>query len=52
MRELAASAVHYVHGINLLTDKMATPWTGHPSWQGGVAMSGDGPAFAEQYPAG
>jgi tagatose 1,6-diphosphate aldolase len=50
-RELAVGAVRYVQGINILTDRLATPWHRHPAWQGGVAMAGDGPDFAAQYPA-
>lgn len=48
-RELAGSATRYVHGINALTDRLATPWHRHAAWQGGVTLAGDGPAFAAQY---
>ena len=50
-RDLASGATRFVHGINDLTDRLATPWHRHPAWQGGVKGAGDGPAFAAQYPA-
>ena len=51
-RELATSSSTFVHGINALTDRLATPWMRHPAWQGGVQMAGDGPSFTAQYAAG
>lgn len=51
-RQLATDAVRYVQAINGLTDRLATPWQRHAAWNGAVAMAGDGPAFAAQYPAG
>ena len=48
-RELATTATAYVQGLNALTDRLATPWTQHPAWQGGVVMNGDGPSFAQHY---
>jgi tagatose 1,6-diphosphate aldolase len=50
-RELAGPATRYVQDLNELTDRLAVPWQRHPAWQGGVALAGDGPAFAEQYPS-
>ena len=49
---LASESVRYVHAINGLTDRLATPWHRHPAWTGGVAMAGAGPAFAEHYRSG
>lgn len=49
--ELAAKSVPYVHSINALTDRMATPWTRHAAWSAGVTLAGDGPSFALQYTA-
>ncbi len=51
-RELAGPSTAFVQGINELTDRLATPWTRHPAWQGGVAMAGDGPAFTAAYAGG
>ena len=48
-QELATSSTAFVQGINALTDRLATPWTQHPAWQGAVRMAGDGPAFTAQY---
>lgn len=50
-RALATDSVRYAQSINALTDRLAAPWHAHPAWQGGVAMAGDGPEFAAQYPA-
>lgn len=47
--ELESVSTRFVEGINGLTDRFATPWHRHPAWQGGMAMAGDGPAFAAQY---
>ena len=51
-RELATGSVRFVQAINALTDRLATPWQRHPAWNGAVAMAGDGPDFAQQYPPG
>jgi tagatose 1,6-diphosphate aldolase len=48
-RELAGASSTFVQGINELTDRLATPWTMHAGWQGGVTMAGDGPSFTPQY---
>lgn len=48
-RALASDSVRYAEAINALTDRLALPWNGHPAWKDGVAMAGDGPAFAGQY---
>jgi len=50
-KDLASGATRFVHAINDLTDRLATPWHRHPAWQGGVKGAGDCPAFAAQYPA-
>ncbi len=50
--ELESVSSRYVQALNALTDRLATPWQKHPAWSGGVAMAGDGPAFAQQYPSG
>jgi len=49
---LRTDSVAYARSLNALTDRMAAPWHRHPSWQGEVAMLGDGPAFATHYAAG
>jgi tagatose 1,6-diphosphate aldolase len=46
---LALEAVPYVQGLNALTDRLATPWSQHPAWRDGIAMTGDGPDFAAAY---
>ncbi len=51
-RELESVSARYVQQINALTDRLATPWHRHPAWQGGVAMAGNGPEFAQRYPSG
>lgn len=50
-KDLASGATRFMHAINELTDRLATPWHRHPAWHGGVKGAGDGPAFAAQYPA-
>ena len=50
-RALTTGSVRYAQSINALTERLALPWNQHPAWQGGVAMAGDGPAFAAQYAA-
>lgn len=49
--ELAGPAAAYVQRINALTDRLAAPWTHHAAWRSGVALAGDGPAFASVYAA-
>jgi hypothetical protein len=40
----------YLDEINGLTDRLATPWTGHPGVENGAAMA-SGPSFPANYPA-
>jgi len=48
-KDLATQAVAVVDEANELTDKMATPWSGHASWSDGVEMTPTGPDFAPEY---
>jgi tagatose 1,6-diphosphate aldolase len=48
-KDLATQAVAVVDEANELTDKMATPWSGHGSWSDGVEMTPTGPDFAPEY---
>ena len=50
-RALAEQSVPYLHRLNALTDRMATPWPRHPGLADGVELDGDGPAFASGYAA-
>jgi tagatose 1,6-diphosphate aldolase len=49
--ELELGAAPYVDELNRLTDRLATPWTAHRAWQGGIRVAGDGPEFAAAYAA-
>jgi tagatose 1,6-diphosphate aldolase len=47
--ELETAAVPFMQQVNELTDRMATPWMKHPSFNGNVEMFPAGPDFAKLY---
>ena len=47
--KLKNEAVPFMQRVNELTERMARPWSEHPSWQGAVEMDPAGPDFAKLY---
>jgi tagatose 1,6-diphosphate aldolase len=51
-RGLATDSVRFVHAINELTDRLATPWTRHAAYADGPALAQPAENFASQYQPG
>jgi tagatose 1,6-diphosphate aldolase len=49
-RELAGASTGYMHEINRLTDRLATPWTRSPAMAQGVRLAAAGHEFPAYYP--
>ena len=50
-RGVANESVPYIERINVLTNKLATPWHRHAGWGGTPEIGLCGPEFARAYPA-
>jgi hypothetical protein len=51
-RGLATDSVRFVHAINELTDRLATPWTKHAAFAGGPSLAQAAENFCSQYQPG
>lgn len=49
---LASDSVRYVQAINELTDRLATPWTRHAAFAGGLGLAQPAEDFAQHYHPG
>jgi tagatose 1,6-diphosphate aldolase len=48
-KSMIAEALPYMHEINALTERSATPWWKHPCWGGEVSLALRGANFARDY---